>query len=199
VRALFIGQSALNASFIELSRLAAVVILVMLALPLPSYAESPADALKVFGLIGTWSTDCAKDLSEVGAIRRIYESPIFAMPSTTVIQNWGNFTTTRQFAIISATQVTEEKIKIIANWVSGKKVVPGGRSEDESIPSGIHIVRVVLKVANKIRDVDHFFGEAIYAKGGHSYVPYQDNGKTMWRDSGSETPLAEKEDPQRRL
>ncbi len=86
-------------------------------------AESTGDALKTFGLIGTWSPDCAKDPKDplpdsmltTYPTRYTYSMSLFSVPRVTRVQRVpGNVVITFASEIRSAERVTESKIKYIA-------------------------------------------------------------------------------------
>jgi hypothetical protein len=99
------------------SRLAIGVALVLIGFSFSAFAESAAQAMQAFGLIGTWSYDCAKDPLN-GGVRYTYAAPMFgsATETTVVSAPAGNgpgppyFVFKSQYEIKSAERVTEEKI-----------------------------------------------------------------------------------------
>lgn len=95
-------------------RLTFPIILAHLGLLHASRAESTREALAQFGLIGTWSTDCAKDLDVDGGYRATYSAP-FAGPAMlhSVTKTPLGSTLTIEAKIESAVRATETKIKMV--------------------------------------------------------------------------------------
>jgi hypothetical protein len=79
-------------------------------LSLPAFAESSSEAIRVFGLIGTWSRDCAA----TGVPRLVFASPMFGNPTAAFRNGTAD--------IESAVRVTDKKLKMIhgPSIISGK-------------------------------------------------------------------------------
>ena len=87
------------------------IIVIMLSSPIR--AETTAEALRAFGLVGTWSPDCAKETAK-GGERSTILVPTLGEPTIESIGHYGpdnRFTTISHFLIKSAIRVTEEKLK----------------------------------------------------------------------------------------
>ncbi|MGD9615505.1 MAG: hypothetical protein AB7H90_08890 [Alphaproteobacteria bacterium] len=77
-------------------------------------AENTTEALKVFGLLGTWSYDCV--LKPKSGDRFTVEAKIFSVPTLTPVGGTA-------IPILSAVRVTEEKIKLTLGEQPGHELV----------------------------------------------------------------------------
>ena len=109
-------------------------------------AESTAEAVKTFGLIGTWSTDCAEELQSVGE-RVVFDSSWLGVVTATRVPPSGRNVSEVQSAI----RVTETKIKI---------TVLSGQKSDES---------VIGKVGTKLKLIERRTDGIIVARDGFFY------------------------------
>lgn len=86
-------------------------------------AETPAEAMSAFGLIGTWSPDCATE--EDGIERTTYSAAMLSSPTVLVsVRQKCCGVTKLEARIISAVRVTDEKIRLTA--VKTKRIDEGG-------------------------------------------------------------------------
>jgi hypothetical protein len=78
---------------------------------LAAHAESTSEALKAFGLIGTWSQDCA---GEDRSVERVtYEVPFFGSPTIAVATKLPGMGIHRKEGnIVSATRITVDKFRL---------------------------------------------------------------------------------------
>ena len=88
---------------------------------LPSYAaETVAEAMRIFGLLGTWSEDCAKDPSREGSDRETYTAPARGPPKRTIVTT--SICSDKQYVsednneIMAALRVTQNKIKLTVSY-----------------------------------------------------------------------------------
>ena len=118
----------------------------LLAFGSPAFAESTVNALDAFGLIGTWSEDCAKN-----GLRGTFVAPLLGVPTWTLSGYDGTYSVLMQFEIKTATRITEDKIKFVMVPVkfikNGETVAltPQMREPGESI---------WLKIGNKIKSTN---------------------------------------------
>src|ERR1700692_595432 len=77
-------------------------------------AETAAEAMRNFGLLGTWSRDCAKDVNHTEFPRITYDAPVLAPPTIELTISLSNEVKKTYISQIkNAVRATEEKIKII--------------------------------------------------------------------------------------
>lgn len=103
-----------------------VVLLVAAGMASDSWAESTAEALKAFGLIGTWSADCSKDPTsgdpQIG--RTTYKIRLLARPIARFAYSLQIGTppvlvvVTGTAELRSAVRVTEDKIEMMEELVA---------------------------------------------------------------------------------
>ncbi len=91
----------------------------------PAVSESTADAVKIFGLIGTWSWDCAQKM-DAGGQRVTFSSGFFGSVKQTIV----GATATAESEVQSAVRITEDKIKLTLGPASqtssnSKRTFPG--------------------------------------------------------------------------
>jgi hypothetical protein len=180
-------RSLKSVIFISVSVMGAISVLVTST---PGSAENTADAIKAFGLIGTWSPDCAADPMR-GGTRVNYVASLFGPLKATTIQSdiEGGRVITSQSEIQSAIRVTEEKIKIIAVRTSLTSSNPNDRitSLNEKTET------LIQKFGNKIRIIRSQSPDSarVGSKDGHVCVPSAPE-KSDCETTGKETPLLEK-------
>jgi hypothetical protein len=77
-------------------------------------AESTSEVLKVFGLVGVWSTDCSKEAHANRSNRTIYEAPSSSSPTltTALVTDDGSVLIMYKYKITSAVRIADDKIKI---------------------------------------------------------------------------------------
>jgi hypothetical protein len=115
-----------------------------------AHAESTAEVLRAFGLIGTWSVDCAKDIRhEFGARITYTESPA-GPPIIRTVSNSFLGITTHDEQILSAERVGDEKIKLKIWSLETGQVEKGGRTASYHVAPGEGTV-ILEKVGSKLR------------------------------------------------
>lgn len=72
------------------------------------FAESPKDALRGIGLVGTYSADCSKDLSRGAPGWFTYSAPMFGDPTTVTVTPYY----TVHYLVESAQRATATKIML---------------------------------------------------------------------------------------
>jgi len=88
----------------------AMTTIALFAIIPPASAESTSGAMQAFGLVGTWSEDCAAQ----GAARLAHAYPVFGNPTITITANNSkDGSGTLEVEIKSASKVTDEKLKLI--------------------------------------------------------------------------------------
>lgn len=115
--------------------------------------------LEGFGLIGTWSFDCA------GKARTTFAAPMFGSP-TGISTNGGDETTVAE--IRSATMLTQDKLKIITLTTK----VPNGSKNKPSVRQEGEIWQAVYERFGKkarLVDVEREDGKKVIVKGGFLY------------------------------
>jgi hypothetical protein len=100
----------------------------MLCISVAARAESTGDALRAFGLVGTWSEDCSAD-----GERSIFVAPLIGTPRIDGGVTGGK---DKPVEIRSAARVTEDKIKIALPVPDQQNVL---------------VEIVFVKIGNKIR------------------------------------------------
>jgi hypothetical protein len=163
--------------------------------------ESASEAIRAFGLVGTWSTDCSKtpiaacNTKDGCGSRTTYEAPASRPP---IIWNVAGTPTTGQGRVFettidSAIRIGDDKIKLITTQQqpSGVTLVwwrqPGERWEV-----------VLIKVGNKYRtySAQREDGMKVAAKEGFIVMPPSDTKynemPTTWVRGDKETPSLEK-------
>jgi|SRR5581483_9121475 len=87
--------------------------------------ESASDALKSFGLIGTWSPDCAKDPTKEPGMRVTYRVPLVGPPTETVVWHAPNIIAEEvKWEVKSAVRITEDKLRVTSIFLEGKQIGP---------------------------------------------------------------------------
>ena len=120
----------------------------------PAHAE---DALAAFGLVGTWSNDCADQTGakDKPVVRNVYTSPA---SGPTTIENrtfMGSFFQSRtKVEIKSATLVTPTMIKISFSIVEGTQTRDGVEKPLPLPEKPTVITNVVEKIGDKVRTLE---------------------------------------------
>lgn len=140
-------------------------------------SESTAEAVRTFGLIGTWSIDCARDRD---VIRTTFSATSFGAPKRTEVHlaTDGSVMRTVEYEVRSAVRVTEDKIKLLSIAISSKNARGG------TLPLPDSQEAVYEKSGNKIRVLDNRVpnGNVIYAQSGF-YCDQIDNKSICERQS----------------
>ncbi|MBR0778670.1 hypothetical protein JQ625_27900 [Bradyrhizobium diazoefficiens] len=145
----------------------------------PASADTIRGALNDFGLIGSWSPDCGKDVEKEAASRFIYAVPLVDAATLTAKNRFANNRTTfSKFEIESATRLTDQKIRLAINPVEVK--VDSVDKPREGI-FGSRFIVTLEKVGSKIRTIE-------YRSPDGEFVTVED-GQFK---NGTSTPLLEK-------
>jgi hypothetical protein len=82
----------------------------LLSINLPANAENPSNIMTEFGLVGTWSEDCAMP----GALRITYTYSLPGNPAVAMAaRNDRDGNGTIYFEVVSASKVAEEKLQVM--------------------------------------------------------------------------------------
>jgi hypothetical protein len=93
----------------------------MLAATSPANADTVAAAIEGFGLIGTWSSDCTKDVSaNQPGFRMIFAEPPGGAPNRTTIGSDGKVKTTVHTAVLAAARVADDQLKLTLRIIGGE-------------------------------------------------------------------------------
>jgi hypothetical protein len=193
-------RAALNVrEELSMSRLGVALIVAWLSAGQAVGAESAAEAIKAFGLVGTWSIDCSRAPTatcnrETGCgARTTYEVPPSGPPmiknvvGTTVAGLGKSFET----VIEAATLIADDQIRI----VSVQQGVPGEVSKLAWLRQpGEHWQTVLVKVGSKYRILSAQSEEAkkISARDGFMYTAPSD---TKWNEIPTNWVRGEKQTP----
>jgi hypothetical protein len=94
----------------------------------PASADDAGSAIRDFGLVGTWSADCSKDLKKEIAQRTTFVVPSIGKPTIEVVlhASLGIFgdTNTRTSEIQSATRITEDKLEYVSVTIKSEHSNP---------------------------------------------------------------------------
>jgi len=99
-----------------MNRVKLIILLALFSVTSPVLAGSVSSEMQAFGLDGTWSDDCA----EPGALRETFAYHYFANPNLTLAsQNDRDGKGTLYYEVVSASKVTDEKLKVMV-IITGK-------------------------------------------------------------------------------
>jgi hypothetical protein len=137
-------------------------VLVLCAMASPAFPQSAAEAVKSFGLIGTWSEDCARDRE---VIRMTFSLTLSGAARRTEVAVLGPNTSQRVFTdyeITSAIRVAEDRIKLTSMAFSRRDTHLGPLPLPDS-QEGVY-----EKSGNTIRVIDNraLNSKVTYAKSG---------------------------------
>jgi hypothetical protein len=119
-------------------------------------AESAGEAISAFGLIGTWSVDCGKDIEhEFGARITYASSPPRPATITTVSNSLLGILTHRE-EVVSAERVGVEKIKLNISVPGTDQLEKGDRTTDLHVTPGRATV-ILEKVGSKLRPLERSY------------------------------------------
>ncbi len=160
---------------------AAVVGIAVVLNAAPAFAESAAQAMQAFGLIGTWSPDCA------GPIRLVYAAPPGGAPTFRM------FVHGREVVVSEIQQAFPLRpgqikwISVIKKWSVLTPRKPWMPQPGETWQT------VIVKLGDRIRSLQsqRTDGKKIGAKNGFSYIGDDVKGADLviWRNTGKPTPL----------
>lgn len=113
----------------------------------PAAADNAGDAIAAFGLIGTWSVDCAKD----GLVRDTFAASASGPPTmTSIVRRTGQVVTTVR-EIRSAVRESDDKIKYV---MAVTKVTHQPEKDEANSIDPTPIEYLVQKFDSKIRVMD---------------------------------------------
>src|ERR1700690_3439093 len=78
----------------------------------PAFGADSKSALKQFGLIGMWSSDCMKELSQPRASRITFAAPLQGDATATAQYNRDGVLVTTVYEIVESTMAENETISI---------------------------------------------------------------------------------------
>lgn len=87
----------------------------------PACGGDVKTALKAFGLAGTWSADCSRDISQPRASRLVVAAPIEGGATATTQDNRGDVVMTTISEIVGSAMVDGDKIRIALHPVTVTK------------------------------------------------------------------------------
>src|SRR4051794_21255261 len=117
--------------------------------------ESTADAMRSFGLIGTWSADCSVDYNracitkdECLAARFTFSVPVFGRPTREIVApTIGGKPFRNSIEIKEANRITEDKIRIVT--ISSQELQ--GHAQYVSPVKGEEWETVYMRNGNKLK------------------------------------------------
>jgi hypothetical protein len=154
-------------------------------------AANAADVLNEFGLLGTWSADCAPGPTETDD-RTIYKSFSLGNPRVAHVTHdpahkpggHEGVSNAEEEEIRAAVEIDADKIAIV--------LAPMMRATKEngvwvSLPLGPIVEQTIQKIGDKIQLIDwHAIdGRGIYVKGGFQY---SFGGRNIWKKTEYQTP-----------
>lgn len=116
-------------------------------------AENVGATLKEFGLLGVWSTNCAKDPSREVGDRSTYAAPIFGPVTITIVKHLQNHVVFRTIMEIkTAIRITNDKLKYEYIITSSKAEVPNAPERDAlGVNAGMMFTNVFERLGPKVR------------------------------------------------
>jgi hypothetical protein len=171
----------------------------------PTAAASPGGAMESFGLVGSWSTNCA--LSTVtDTLRANYEVPLFGSPKIKIVQSRprngdpngirsNDLVITDEFEIEQADRIADDKIQIMYSPV--RRVIElDGKVTSDNTDRGQPIEVVIQKQDSKIRVISRISKDGksvVSARDGFEYQPTFTGAKiTSWTNTNKQTPVLDK-------
>jgi hypothetical protein len=154
-------------------------------------AESSTEAIRAFGLVGTWSPDCSRDPTKPD-MRTTYAAPELGAPTVILVFSTASgasaMTVMTKSEIKSAARIAEEKIQIVSVRVGAAMATGPFQSSTDSFP----VEYVIQKFGDKRRTIDSHSldGKRILIKDGFQYAPAGPSGE--WHKTDRTTPLLEK-------
>lgn len=146
-------SKAWTIQWLQTSAVGAGLLLGWISISTPVMAESTAEALRKFGLVGTWSTDCGKSGDMEGYVRKTYTVPAFGAATVIAISGLPGSGSVKTVAEIeSAIRVTDDKIKITSKITSQTYTHVDTPTTNMNI--GTIFESVFSNIGNKIRTVD---------------------------------------------
>jgi hypothetical protein len=164
------------------SRVLVAAVVALLIATRPAAAETTAEALRAFGLLGIWSPDCA------GPIRHLYALHPGKPPTATAIIDGTEQAITE---IEDATRSGDDRIRWVAHY---RKYLPLNVGPQPWMPvPGERWETVLLKVGDKFRSwrSQRLDGAKILVRDGFNYEAEASpvGGPLLWRKTDEATPL----------
>ncbi|HEV2303429.1 MAG TPA: hypothetical protein VGR91_17830 [Stellaceae bacterium] len=128
--------------------------IVLILMPFSVGAGTPSEILRAFGLVGTWSPDCTKEISK-GGQRVTYIVGDVGEP--TMVETYGAIIGSKsiiiqlRLAIQEAARTKDEKIKLIDLLIAAKV---NGIKQQSKDPDFVQNVVTISKKGSKIRTID---------------------------------------------
>jgi hypothetical protein len=169
-----------------LRKFSAIAGLLILLLPMPSRSESTSGAMSAFGIVGSWSPDCA------GSVRLTYSTPFFGTPTITIERDGKQQLVAE---VQEAVRVSEEKLKFTVR-VEKRATSDVTPMQFKALPQPGEVWEIVyVKVGNKFRTYSskERDGDKVLVKNGVQYIAKDDaHGGFSMENSGKLTPLNER-------
>jgi hypothetical protein len=185
-----------------------IMLVALIAMLMSSAAHAGASdkVMEDFGLIGTWSPDCSREITEKCDLERgcpyriTFATHMLSAPSRSVQMGSINGVVTRTGPIDTAVRLSDDKLKL-TYIVPGSPPKPGERvAKWAPLPSDDWMV-VFVKAGSKIRLVESrsIDGRKLALRDGFIYQPKfgqdPDGIPSEWVNSGREQPNWEKCEP----
>lgn len=113
-------------------------LLASIALSAPALGDDIKGTLKDFGLIGTWSPDCSKDMSQPRASRAVFAAPSEGDATATVQDNRGEAQVTTVYQIVETAILDGGRLKVGLHPVTVTK--SDGKAASQHDYDNLHIV-----------------------------------------------------------
>jgi hypothetical protein len=119
-------------------RIFVAALLAFVAFSAPALGGDIKSALKEFGLIGTWSSDCSKEISPSGASRIVFAAPLEGSATATTQDNRDEVSITIAYEIVESEIVDSDKIRIALHPV--KVTRSDGKAASRHDYDNVHLV-----------------------------------------------------------
>jgi hypothetical protein len=122
----------------------------------PIFAQGAT--LKQYGIVGTWSADCARSVLQ-GVDRITFDLSVFGNPTMTELTSGGSVIITRIYDVQTAESITEDKLRLT---VALRKFI--GTAGPISIPSGDDRAKPMQLLFEKIGQKVRFNAAFLFEK-----------------------------------
>jgi len=135
------------------------------ALSAPALGDDVRTALQEFGLIGTWSSDCSKEISQPRASRVVFAAPVEGATTATAQDNNGEVLVTTVYEIVESAIIDSDKIRIALHPLTVTKSDGKAASQHEyddlhlvfqKVGERIEVIRVQFEGLPEIQRTDFF-------------------------------------------
>ena len=99
----------------------AAAVAVLYAQIAPAQADTVGAVIESFGLVGTWSNDCHRNLAKVPGYRMIFAVPPQGAPTRTTISSDGAAKTTVHTGIMAAERLSATTLKLTVKTTGGDR------------------------------------------------------------------------------